>query len=91
MKEPILNSHNKSEYEPAHTCEHVQDSQPRLQRRNVASALEGHIRAGVRPSVLLRDILEELDTLEVRGTFVVRRVHRSLEVFDGCKVMLRHP
>ena len=23
MKEPILNSHNKAEYEPAHTAEHI--------------------------------------------------------------------
>lgn len=23
MEEPILNSHNKAEYEPAHTCEHI--------------------------------------------------------------------
>lgn len=23
MEEPILNSHNKLEYEPAHTCEHI--------------------------------------------------------------------
>ena len=23
MEEPILNSHNKTEYEPAHTCEHI--------------------------------------------------------------------
>ena len=23
MEEPILNSHNKAEYEPAHTAEHI--------------------------------------------------------------------
>jgi len=23
VEEPILNSHNKLEYEPAHTCEHM--------------------------------------------------------------------
>jgi len=23
MEEPILNAHNKAEYEPAHTCEHI--------------------------------------------------------------------
>ena len=23
MEEPVLNAHNKSEYEPAHSCEHL--------------------------------------------------------------------
>ena len=25
MEEPILNSHNKAEYEPAHAAEHIKD------------------------------------------------------------------
>ena len=29
MEEPILNSHNKAEYEPAHTAEHILNRQPR--------------------------------------------------------------